>query len=124
MDLATAAASLQAPLDVLALFKLADEFYTKEERTTLYKEYEQLRAADEAAFAHMKSQQESLSGMTFEERVAKHGPAVAAVQLDPSRKAHEARLATMNRVTAFEKEHRLLIRLLVAKASYSKSQYE
>jgi len=124
MDLAAAAASLQAPLDVLALFKLADEFYSKEERTKLYAEYRQLQEADAAAYAHMQEQFGALSGMTYEERVAKHGETVAAAQLDPSRKAREARIETMNAVTAFEKEHRLLIRLLTARASYGKGRYE
>jgi hypothetical protein len=36
---------IQAPLSALALFKLADEFYTKEERAQLYAEYQKLRDA-------------------------------------------------------------------------------
>lgn len=123
-DFAAAAACLQAPLDVLALFKLADEFYSKEERTKLYATYRQLLEADEAAFAHMQEQQAPLSGMSYEDRVAKHGAVVAAEQLEPATKARDARVKTMNAVSAFEKEHRLLVRLLSAKATYSKGRYE
>ncbi|MFY3175278.1 hypothetical protein ACOTHA_29065 [Achromobacter xylosoxidans] len=121
--LAAAAAALQVPLDVLALFKLADEFYSKEERRALYEEYQQLIKADKSAFAHMQEQSGSPSGLTYEERVAKHGKAVADAQLEPATKAREARVKTMNAVSAFENEHRLLVRLLQAKASYSKVRY-
>lgn len=121
--LAAAVVALQAPLDVLALFKLADEFYSKQDRSALYEQYRQLIVADEAAFAHMQEQLGSPSGMTYEERVAKHGKAVADAQLEPATRAREARVKTMNAVSAFENEHRLLVRLLQAKASYSKVRY-
>lgn len=124
IDLAAAAASLQAPLDVLALFKLVDEFYTKEERTKLYAEYRQLQEADQAAFANMQALLEPLGGMTNEERIAKYGAEAAAMQLAPFRQAHDARTATINAIAAFEKEHRLLMRLLAAKAAYGKGRYE
>ncbi|MFY3863926.1 hypothetical protein ACOTJQ_28905 [Achromobacter xylosoxidans] len=123
MALAAAAAALQAPLDVLALLKLADEFYSKEDRSLLYEQYRQLIAADVAAFTHMQEQSGSPSGMTYEERVAKYGKAIADEQLEPATKAREARVKTMNAVSAFENEHRLLVRLLQAKASYSKVRY-
>ncbi|MFY2087904.1 hypothetical protein ACOTDN_15690 [Achromobacter xylosoxidans] len=122
--LTNAMKDLQAPLDVLAMFKLADEFYPKDKRSELYAEYQRLQEADDAAFVHMQEQLGSPSGMTFEERVARHGQEVAAAHVESCRIAREARIKTMNAVDAFRKEHGLLMRLLGAKAAYGKTKYD
>jgi hypothetical protein len=96
---------IQAPIAALALFKLADEFYTKEERTQLYGEYQKLRDADTAAY-------EVLTQITASDDRAAHMA------------AFEAKQAASEAVTAFEKQHRLVMRLMDARDKFGKGRHE
>lgn len=116
---------MQAPLEVLALFKLAEEFYTKEERMKLYAEYKELLGADMAAYENLnKARTAQGNNLTWEQRVEKYGEEVATEQLAPHLAAMEARSVTSGAVMAFEKEHRIVLRLLDAKKSFSKGRYD
>lgn len=103
--LMTALEKIQAPLEAIALLRLGDEFYTKEERTRLYAEYEKLVDADKAAY-------EVLSRTTSDG------------DRDANMAAFEAKKATSDAEMAFRKEHRLLIRLMEARDKLGKSRYE
>lgn len=46
--------TLCAPMAAIALLKMADEFYAKEERAALYAEYKALHDADVAAYQHLQ----------------------------------------------------------------------
>ncbi|UEP20721.1 hypothetical protein LL999_12350 [Burkholderia ambifaria] len=104
-ELMTALEKVQAPLEAIVLLKLADEFYTKEERTRLYAEYKKLVDADKAAY-------EVLSQTT------------SNGDRDAKMAAFEAKKATSDAEMAFRKEHRLVIRLMEARDKFSKSRYE
>ncbi|WP_116137986.1 hypothetical protein [Trinickia diaoshuihuensis] len=103
--LMTALEKIQAPLEALAVLKLADEFYTKEERAKLYADYTKLRAADMAAYEVLHR--------------ANEGKDQAAHTA-----AFEAKKAASQALMAFEKEHQLVLRLLDARATLSKSRYD
>ena len=77
---------LHAPLAAIALLKMADEFYTKEERAALYAEHQALHDADVAAYQHLQEAgpQDKLS---WEQRVEQFGEAVAAQQFAPTHAA-------------------------------------
>ena len=114
---------MHAPLEVLALFKLADEFYTKEERAKVYAEYEELRNADQAAFETL-GQARLGDDLTWEQRVKKYGEEKATEQLASHRAALDAKQATSRAVLAFERQHRIVLRLLHARNEFSKSRYD
>ncbi|SOE65294.1 hypothetical protein SAMN05446635_2656 [Burkholderia sp. OK233] len=103
--LMTALEKMQAPLEAIALLKLADEFYTKEERAQLYVEYKKLFEADAAAYEVLEQ-------------------ATAGGDRDAQMAAFEAKKAASEAATAFEKKHRLVIRLMDARDRFSKSRYE
>lgn len=96
---------MQAPLAALALFKLADEFYTKEERAQLYAEFQKLRDADMAAYEVLMQR-------------------TATEDRDAHMAAFEAKRAASEAVTAFERQHRLLMRLMEARDRFGKGRYE
>lgn len=96
---------IQAPLAALALFKLADEFYTKEERAQLYAEYQKLR--DTHTDAH-----DLLTQVTADDDQAVHMAAFEAMQ------------AAGNTLVGFERQHRLLMRLMDARDRFSKGRNE
>ncbi|CAE6850604.1 hypothetical protein R75465_07143 [Paraburkholderia aspalathi] len=114
---------LHAPLAAIALLKMADEFYTKEERAALYAEHQALIDADVAAYHHLQEAgpQDKLS---WEQRVEQFGETVANEQYAPKKDAMEAKQAASRRVGEFEREHRLIVRLAGAKATLGKGKYE
>jgi hypothetical protein len=122
-ELLGAIEKVQAPLEALALLRMADEFYPKEKRLEFYARYEELREADDAAFKRLKAS--TLPGdMSWEERVEKLGKEVAEEQLAPHNVALEARRETMRRVSEFEREHRLLMCILDSKVTLGKRRFE
>ncbi len=121
--LMTALEKVQAPLEALALLKLADEFYTKEERAKVYAEYDKLRDADKAAYANL-DQTRAADDLSWEQRVEKYGEAKAREQFAPHQAAMDAKQETGRAVMAFEREHRLVLRLLDMRATLSKGRYD
>jgi hypothetical protein len=111
---------LRAPLAAIALLRMADEFYSKEERLALYAEYYALRDAHSATIQRVQetAPSETLSpekrGEKFSEDVAKKQYADAI----------EANRAASQRLSAFQREHRLIVRLVEAKAALGKGKYE
>jgi beta-phosphoglucomutase-like phosphatase (HAD superfamily) len=114
---------MQVPLEALALLKLVDEFYTKEERAKVYAEYGKLRDADDAAYANLE-QIRAADNLSREQRIEKYGEAKANEQLAPFQAAMEAKQETSRAVMAFQKEHRLVRRLLDMCATLSKGKYD
>ena len=103
--LMTAFEKIQAPLEAIVLLKLADEFYTKEERVQLYAEYKKLIDADRAA--HEVLMQTN-----------------ARENRDAHMAASEAKSAAGGAAMEFEKKHGLVIRLIEARDKFGKSRYE
>lgn len=92
-------------LQALALLKLADEFYSKDQRVQLYAEHAALCAADTMAYKALKEATEANEKVTHEA-------------------AFLAKRAASQAVMAFEKEHKLILRLLQARATLSKGPYD
>ncbi|MCC8533237.1 hypothetical protein LN457_10565 [Xanthomonas phaseoli] len=121
--LMTALEKVQAALETLALLKLADEFYTKEERAKVYTEYGRLRDAHQAAYANLDKAR-AADDLTWEQRVEKYGEAKAKEQYAPYQAAIDARREAGRAVMAFEKEHRIVLRLLDMRTTLSKGRYD
>jgi len=114
---------IASSLKVTALLRLAEEFYSREERVDLYKEYKELREEDERTrLAYVDAG--PADRVPWEERVAKYGEAVAREHFKDVEAAHKIRQAAMERVSAFEREHRILMRLLDARNELSKGKYD
>jgi len=94
-------------LDALALLRMAEEFYTPEQRKKFYAELEQLKADAETARAELQEL----------------GKIHAGRKTDESRVAHQMAMSVAQQaqanVAALEKAHPLLLRLLNAKALLS-----
>ncbi|AMV09378.1 hypothetical protein [Xanthomonas citri] len=121
--LMTALEKVQAALETLALLKLADEFYTKEERAKVYAEYDRLRDVDKAAYENLDKARKA-DDLTWEQRVEKYGETKARELAAPYHAAMDARRESSRAVTAFEKEHRIVLRLLDMRTTLSKGRYD
>lgn len=121
---------LNVPLSAMALLKIANEFYTKEERTNLYGLYKQLQETDKKAYDHMEAASKKLDAATpkdivgLEARIERFGEDEANAQLAESRQMREIRKSTLKELTDFERKHRLIIRLLEVKETLSKGRYD
>ena len=116
---------IQAPLEIFALLKLADELYTKEERAKLYAEYKMLCDADLAAYENInKALTVRDDNLTREQRVEKYGEAVMTAQVARHQAALEARKVTTRALMAFQGKHRVVVRLLEAQESFPKGRYD
>lgn len=99
------------PLDVLAVLAVAKEFYTDEERMHLYARYAELQTADQAAFEAL-SKSGPDDNLGWDERVKQHGEALAREQMAPRIDAQEKRKVTMAALSAFRREHGLVVRII------------
>lgn len=115
---------ISEPLSILALLRLADEFYSKEDRSRLLNELQELRERDREAFKVVDAAREALNKDIPEEfqgraaRVRKYGEEVANAQQADMDAALEARRAMIAAVTAFEKEHHLITQIARAKEAF------
>ncbi|CAZ15830.1 hypothetical protein [Xanthomonas albilineans] len=125
--LMTALEKVQTALEALALLKLADEFYTKEERAKVYAEYDRLRDVDQAAYENLdkaRDKARAADDLTWEQRVEKYGEVKARELAAPYHAAMDARRESSLAVMAFQKEHRIVLRLLDMRATLSKGRYD
>ncbi|KQR78475.1 hypothetical protein ASG35_08530 [Burkholderia sp. Leaf177] len=113
---------LCVPLSAIALLKMIDEFYTKEERVALYAEYEALRDADAEAYEHLL-EADPPDAPSRKDLVERFGEHEANERLAPRRLALEAKQAAGRGIREFEREHRLIVRLAEAKAEIGKARY-
>lgn len=103
------------PLTAMALLGLADEFYTKEERQTLYAELHALQLAEAVAFDAELPEPIVEPALSFEDRVKKYGPEEADRHIEPRTLGLQARLSASRELRAFEHAHPLIKRLLTAR---------
>lgn len=115
---------VNVPLTTLALLQLANEFYTKEERTNLYGVYQQLCDEDERRFAELRKAQESIAdeGIGFENRVKKFGKDEADKQIAPVVTAMDLRRESAAAHEAFKNQHPILYKLINAKTTLTERQ--
>lgn len=117
--------AIKAPLSAVALLALADEFYTKEERKSLYASYESLQETDESArqalFSTAATEED---GMGWDERERKYGRDVAKQQIAPKEDAMAIKKATGQRLTDFMEKHPLIVRLDRVKREVGKGPYD
>jgi hypothetical protein len=111
---------LHKPLEVLAFLKLAEELYSKEERTKVYAEYEKLHNADQVAYKNLMQIQAAGDALSWEQRVEKYGEAKAKEQLAPHMAARDLRKNTRHALILFEDQHRVVLRLLYARDTFGK----
>lgn len=104
-------------LALIAHARLADEFYTKEQRTELYAAYAKLVDQDSQAYAALEAARSALvdNGIGYEGRVAKYGKEVADQQLAPVMEATRIRGETIKAVNTFKQEHKVLAELIYAR---------
>lgn len=105
-------------LNLLTLLRLADEFYTKDERAELYKKYAALMAEDAKRFANLKAVQNAVQpdpGIGHDARVEKYGKEVAEGHLAPVQEALSSRRECIEAVSDFRNEHKVLERIFWAK---------
>ena len=102
---------LSTQVGVLALVQLADEFYTKDERTNLYQQYQELEHA-ETVIRSQYNESRPDDGLSRDQRIAKLGEEKANEQLRPSDELFDKLQAAMGETRRFRNEHPLIIDLL------------
>lgn len=115
---------VNVPLTTLALLQLANEFYTKEERTNLYAVYQQLCKEDDRCYEELRAAQASIADVEggFEARVDKFGKDEATKQIAPAVTAMELRRESSAKREAFKSQHPILYKLIMAKTTLSDRQ--
>ncbi|QGG78929.1 hypothetical protein [Pseudomonas syringae] len=117
--------SVEKPLTAIALLGLIDEFYSKEDRSALYREYEVLSKASKNAYEKLMSTKATVEpGIGWDERERKYGKEVATEHMRPHMEALEEKKAVDLKLAEFQREHPLLIRIQRAKTYIGKSDYE
>ena len=114
--LTEAASHIEHSLNTLATVELARTFYDRSEIQELMKRHQQLAVADNDAFKVMSQAHKDLDAnhgsIGWEERVKKYGLDEATSMLEPSNQARLARVACMEALDAFEKEHPIIVALI------------
>lgn len=100
-------ASIAKSLDLLALLKIADFFYSPDERKKLLTQCKKLYEEDQAAFSTLKATMEIIQDGSggYEQRMEKYGEAEAKAQNAPYMQALEKRQETLNEISRFEADH-------------------
>lgn len=117
--------AIRAPLSAVAALALADEFYTKEERQSLYAQYASLQEADEAARQKLFSTEATQDpGLSWEDRERKYGRDVAKQHIAPNEDAMAIKMSISLRLTDFMKQHPLIVRLDRLKREIGKGPHD
>lgn len=108
------------PLSTLVAIKLADEFYTKDQRKSLYTEYNNLLKSDQNALKNLDEAEPTQDkDLEWGDRVKKYGEATAEEHLSPRSKAQAERMLTIKKLNTFRSEHQLITQLIDAKNQLS-----
>lgn len=110
---------LQRPVETLTIISLANEFYTLEQRKSLYAEYEALLTADDEAYSQL-SKSSPEDDLNWDDRVRKYGEEVAQQHLAPFRLAMDKRKEALANIANFEKTHGLIVHLHKQRSSFAK----
>jgi len=106
---------LNKKLGVLAVLNLAKEFYSDEERKSLYAHYVVLQAEDRDAFEAISNAAHP-ENLGWEKRVEKYGKELAKEQIAPMLAAMDKRKDTSNALNNFRDEHGLIVKLVEYKS--------
>ena len=108
--------NISDPLTTLVAIKLAEEFYTKEERQDLYVEYSELLESDQIALNNLEEAEPTQDkDLEWGERVEKYGEATAEEHLNPRSIAQAERGLIIKKLDLFGTKHRLITQLVNAK---------
>ena len=99
-------------LETIALLKMVDEFYSKQERDTLYKAYSELQKADYSIFEKITNLR-AIRVPESENSWIKH------INQEQWISALDERKISNEKIREFEKNHPLLIRILRTKSKLS-----
>lgn len=125
VELHKAIEAVQKPLTAIALLGLLEEFYSKEQRQALYAEYEALNSANKKAYEKLMSTNATVEpGIGWDAREKKYGRETATEHMRPHMEALEEKKLADAKLTEFQREHPLIIRIQRAKTSIGKSDYE
>lgn len=102
---------LSGQANIISMLGLANEFYTKDERTKLYVEFDGLVKADEEARTAYNLALPS-DGLSWEQRVASLGEQKARSQLEPSETLYKVLQERMRELQDFKSRHAILVELL------------
>lgn len=118
--------ALLYPLKSIAIMQLVRELYPHVERQQLIAKYRALELAAQEAYEAQKRAHDELTpnNLSHEERVQKFGQTEATLQLShwtaALKHSNEARAA----VSSFQKEHRLIARLIGSAERLGKGDYD
>lgn len=116
IDLLVRLDALATPLSTMALLSLADEFYSKDERSRLYAKYETLKQNDKDADAELRVVIEAFgSEMSWEQRVSVYGEDIAMDLRVSRRRTSDAKTASRDSLRAFETAYPIISRLMQIK---------
>jgi len=109
---------IQLSLNVTALIQLADEFYTKQQRSELYAQFRALEDEERRTLVAL-NESGPKDRLRWEEQVSKSGELGATEQLREREAIRQVRAAATDQLKIFRDEHRLLLQLLEAKKMLS-----
>lgn len=108
--------NISPPLMTLATIKLAEEFYSKDDRMKLYTEYSELIESDQTAHKNLEDAEPTHDkDLGWGERVRKYGENVAQEHLNPRTKAQAERTQILKRLDEFREKHPLIAQLVEAR---------
>ncbi|OWY39298.1 hypothetical protein CEK28_08765 [Xenophilus sp. AP218F] len=116
-------AQLNTSLKTLSQLQLANEFYTLDERRSLYSAYQALREADLAAYQRLVESGPP-DGMSWAQWSEALGETETAKRKEARNQLQLEKQSASDQVSAFEKKHKLLIRLLEAKEALAKGRFD
>ena len=124
-ELHKAIEAVEMPLTDIALLGLLDEFYSKEQRRALYADYEALSRASKKAHEKLMSTNATVEpGIGWDAREKKYGKETATEHMRPHMEALEEKKFADSKLTEFQREHPLIIRIQRAKSHIGKSNYD
>ena len=108
--------NISDPLTTLVAIKLAEEFYTKEERQQLYIEYSLLIESDQVALKNLEEAEPTHDkDLEWGERVKKYGETIAEEHLNPRSIAQAERIKVIKKLDIFRTKYQLITQLVDAK---------
>ncbi|WP_102294187.1 hypothetical protein [Janthinobacterium sp. AD80] len=111
-------------LSAIALLGLAEEFYEKETRIELYRKYQELRNTCLQKYEEMAAFGLQSDGMSQEDADSAYSKANEAERRAEFTRLKDIKVVADNELREFEKEHRILVRLLETKGELSKGKYD
>ncbi|HFQ2053252.1 TPA: hypothetical protein ACHP02_005745 [Pseudomonas aeruginosa] len=115
---------IDAPLRALAIAKLADMFYTPEERQKVFAKWDQLNDVDADLAATIQAGPQVDPGLSWEDRVQKYGEETAKKHFERVHSAMATRKSHGQLMAQFRSEHGLLLQLRALASELGRGKYD